>query len=118
MKTVYIAGPYGHGNVEENVARAIKAGSQLIKAGYAPFIPHLYHYVHLEYPEESKTWMEIDMAWLTYCDALIRLPDYSDGADEEEEQARTFYHMPVYYSVEEFLQVEDPAYRPDFGVYE
>ena len=107
MKRIYIAGPYGGGGVEENVANAIKAGSRLIKAGHAPFIPHLYHYVHIKYPEDSQTWLRIDIEWLisSWFKALIRLPGESDGADVEVAIADSL-GIPVYHSVDEFLEAE------------
>ena len=32
---------------------------------------------------EYETWMEYDLAWLGACEALLRLPGHSPGADRE-----------------------------------
>ena len=100
---VYIAGPYTEGDVAVNVANAIKAGTQVLDAGHTPFIPHLTHFWHMLFPHEYHTWIAYDNVWVMVCDALIRLPGESSGADGEVRLASQV-HIPVFYSVEEFLK--------------
>lgn len=98
---VYIAGPYTKGDVAVNVRNAIMAGQVVYESGHYPFIPHLTHFWHLLCPADVEQWYEIDMVWLPHCDALIRLPGDSIGADKEVAQARMM-GKPVY-SLTEFL---------------
>ena len=87
MKHVYVAGPYSIGDVAQNVRRAMEAAHVLIVAGHAPYIPHLAHFLHLHQPQDYETWMRLDLAWLSRCDALVRLPGESEGADREVAEA-------------------------------
>lgn len=100
---VYIAGPYTKGDVAVNVRNAIEAGVQLIDAGHAPFIPHLSHFIHLQAPRPWQTWMAYDCLFLTACDALVRLPGESVGADIEVDVARR-QGIPVYEGTAAFLE--------------
>ena len=105
---VYVASPYGRriGNsdkqCEDNVQRAIDAGRELITLGYIPLVANLYHYLHrdwLDSPDEDR-WLEMCMAWLPFCNALLRLPGKSHGADAEVARALEL-GIPVYYSLGE-----------------
>ena len=98
---VYIAGPYTNGDVALNVRAAIEAADALIVAGHAPFVPHLSHFQHMMRPQPYETWLRLDMEWLPQCEALIRLPGDSSGADAEVDEAQA-RGMPVYRSVADF----------------
>lgn len=102
---VYIAGPYTLGDVAINVQRALDAGDVVQRAGHSPYIPHLSHFRHIHYPRPWKDWVAEDMVWLRTCEALIRLPGLSQGADIEVEEARHM-EIPVYYGVDEFLHAQ------------
>lgn len=80
---VYVAGPYSQGDVGYNVHNAIVAGNILLQAGHFPYVPHLSHFMHLQKPQSYETWMELDRVWLLQCDALLRLPGFSPGAEKE-----------------------------------
>jgi hypothetical protein len=95
---VYIAGPYTQGDVAQNVRTAIRAGDAIAEAGGTPFIPHLSHFWHLVCPHEYEFWIAQDMEWLRSCDALVRLPGPSAGADAESKEAKRL-GMPVFGSV-------------------
>lgn len=95
-KKVYIAAPYTKGDVAINVRTAIEAGSRLWDLGFAPFIPHLTHFWHLVTPKPYEVWLTIDNEWLPVCDAFLRLPGPSSGADKEEALARSL-GIPVFY---------------------
>jgi hypothetical protein len=100
---VYVAGPYTIGDVEKNIERAITAGEKIMMRGDYPFIPHLTHYWHLLYQHSWSYWMEYDMKWLDQCDALVRLPGESVGADKEVETAKRL-GLKVFYGMEEYYQ--------------
>jgi nucleoside 2-deoxyribosyltransferase len=84
--TVYIAGPYSNPDplgVEINVCKAIDAGEEIEDAGLVAFIPHLSHFRHQRRPRSYEHWMAADFALLDRCDALLRMPGPSKGADRE-----------------------------------
>lgn len=97
---IYIAGPYTNGGVGENVRRAVLAGDQLSELGHTPYIPHLTHLWHLMSPHAYEFWLRLDMEWLMVCEAVLRLPGYSLGADGEVAVAEGL-GLPVYYGIEE-----------------
>ena len=85
---IYVSGPYT-GHEGQNVRRAIDAGEQLLAMGHAPYIPHLNLMWELAYPNHTyEDWLALDMAWVSVCDALVRLPGPSEGADREVALAR------------------------------
>lgn len=115
IKYIYVAGPYSVGDPVLNTRMAIFAGEQLREMGFVPFIPHLTHLWHLVNPHDLEFWLEYDNEWLKKCDALLRLPGESYGADEEMKLALSL-GIPVY-TVENFpgglatLNVENPNDR-------
>lgn len=108
---VYIAGPYTASKdsvapiaeVEQNVYNAMKMGNTVLVHEHEPYIPHLYHYWNLNFPHHYNLWIDLNLRWLAVCQALIRLPGESKGADIEVEEANKL-GIPVYRSFEEFLQ--------------
>jgi hypothetical protein len=111
VKKVYIAGPYGRRSkasidqITLNLNRAINMARLLIGRGYAPLVPHLYHFIHIGWsstPDEDA-WWEVCAAWIGSCDALLRLKGESVGADREVQKAIVM-GVPVFYSVEGLLK--------------
>lgn len=81
---VYIAGPYTNPDPLDNTRRAIDAAEALLAVGLVtPVIPHLTALWHLVRPHDLEFWYEYDLAILKRCDALLRLPGPSTGADRE-----------------------------------
>lgn len=101
---VYIAAPITLGHRPSNINHAILAASQVAHAGHIPFVPHLYELWDLIDPHPYEFWMNQDFAWIQKCDALIRLPGASSGADREADYAKNAVRIPVYYGIEEFLR--------------
>jgi len=104
MKRIYVAGPYTAEDarkVRQNVDRAIKIGCALIRKGWAPFIPHLTHYIWMhpdgDFPYEK--WIELDLEWLRVCHAFFYIAP-SPGADAELVEAAKLGH-PIYRSLDE-----------------
>lgn len=79
---VYIAGPYT-GDELENVHLATGAQAALMDAGVLAVVPHLSHYAHKRCPRLYEEWMRLCFALVERCDAVLRLPGTSDGADRE-----------------------------------
>jgi hypothetical protein len=97
---VYVVGPYSKGNSVKNVENAIMIANQLADLGFAPYTPHFTHYWHIKCPRSYEFWSKLHNEFLQYCDAILRIPGESNGADEEIELANKL-HIPVFYSVEE-----------------
>ncbi len=99
-KKVYIAGPYTRGDVCVNVAAAMDAWHVLYGMGFTPFCPHVTHFLHLHRPNiDVEGWYAYDLEWLEGCDALLRLPGDSTGADKEVARAAEL-GINVYYTIE------------------
>ena len=97
---IYISAPYSKGDIALNVRNAILAGDKLLEMGHIPFVPHLTHFWHYISPKSYNTWLQIDMDWLKICDAVLRLPGESIGADHEVNWAY-LNGKPVYYNLED-----------------
>jgi hypothetical protein len=102
IKYVYISGPYSKGNVNDNVRNAIFAAEDLIDCGYIPFVQHLSHFWDFLSCHPYPYWMEMDLEWVTRCDAVLRLPGESVGADKEVACADA-NNIPVFYSMQSLL---------------
>ena len=103
LKKVYVASPYTKGDVAVNVREAILAGNALADLGYAPFIPVLTHFWHLVCPRPYEFWCELDNQFLPHCDAILRVPGESVGADREVALAKSL-GIPDFHSVGELHQ--------------
>ena len=100
---VYVAGPLSTGTYYEatkNIRHAIDVGEILLSEGYAPYVPHYSHFWNLFHRHTWEAWMKLDYEWLRVCDALLRLPGESKGADQEVKWAHTL-GIPVCYTLEE-----------------
>jgi len=103
-KIVYIAAPYTNGDVAENVRKVITVADKLVELGYLPFVPHLTHFWHIISPKPKEFWLELDLAFLPFCDYLLRLPGESSGADNEVLRAMEL-HIPVCFNLMELESV-------------
>ena len=104
MKTVFISSPYTLGDVGENVRVQMDVFDSLYKKGFMPFAPLLFHYQHIVHPLEYDQWLEIDFAWLSKCDFVLRLPGESEGADKECKHAEEL-GIPVVKSIDELIKL-------------
>jgi nucleoside 2-deoxyribosyltransferase len=98
MLKIYIAGPYTQGDVAVNVREALAIATVLVKQGLAPYVPHLTHFWDLLAPQPYETWLQLDLVWLAQCDAVVRIPGPSWGADAEVAYAQE-HGIPVYLGV-------------------
>lgn len=105
---IYVAGPIGADDDGRSarIAAAIDAGSHLLRLGHAPFVPHLWAAAMYDDAITAdallgyEDWMAYDLAFLRVCDAVLRIPGESPGADREVQLAREL-GKHVYFSVEE-----------------
>ncbi len=87
-KWIYVAGPYTNPDPVVNTRKAWLAGLRLYEAGLFPYVPHLSIAAQMIEPKPYVWWLDFDLAALLRCDALLRLPGPSIGADLEIEAAR------------------------------
>ena len=102
---VYIAAPLtpsveAHTSLRWNLSVVFSCADFLLAFGYVPFVPHAL-YLWEEYsPKGYERWMALDFEYLSGCDALLRLPGVSPGADREEAYARE-NGIPVFTNLED-----------------
>lgn len=99
-KLAYVAGPISKGDIVANLMKAHDAGMALLKGGLAVIVPHGncfwgnltkggYHLPSAFVPEACPggtthaDWMGCDLEIVRRCDAVLRLPGESKGADME-----------------------------------
>lgn len=98
MKMIYIASPYTIGDQAENVRKQLDAANELMDMGFCPIAPLLSHFQHIMHPRPYEDWLRIDEEKLRCCDAILRLPGESKGADREEALAIKL-GIPVFYNI-------------------
>lgn len=73
-----------------------------------PFVPHShFHLWDAEHGHGYEYWMTQCFAWVRRCDALVRLPGESSGADREAALAREL-GIPVFDGVDAALALRQP----------
>ena len=97
---IYLASAYSIGDQALNVRRQIEAADRLLEKGHIPLIPCLSHLWHLISPKSYDEWLRIGIAWLGYCNALLRLEGESKGADQELNYAYKL-GLKIYFSLED-----------------
>lgn len=81
---VYIAGPISKGDPFANVRTAVQIGEKLRRRGIVPIIPHLSALWAMIGSEATyEDWLELDFELISRCDAVLRIPGESPGADRE-----------------------------------
>lgn len=84
---VYIAAPY-RSNPTANTNRAIAVADKLHESNVVTcVVPHLTLLWDTIIAHDEDHWLAYDMALLDRCEALLRLPGYSPGADAEVDYA-------------------------------
>ncbi len=95
---VYVAGPYTSPDPVLNTHRVISTVNDIVDDGIVtPIAPHLTLLWHLVKPRDLEFWYAYDLATLARCDAVLRLPGASTGADREVEFAEA-NDIPVFHS--------------------
>jgi len=109
MKRVYVAGSYSSDNVItvlNNMRIGMRLGTQVLLAGYAPFVPWFdYQFQLMLRDGETLTvqdYYDYSMAWLEASDCVLVVPnsDNSKGTRAEIKRAKEL-DIPVYYTLAE-----------------
>jgi nucleoside 2-deoxyribosyltransferase len=100
---VFVSGPYAHPDPVDNTRNAILAARDIRAAGFTPYLPHTTLLWHIVDPHPVEYWYQLDLEWLERCDALIRLPGASAGADAEVAFAAE-RGIPVFLSMDSLIR--------------
>lgn len=109
---VYVAGPYTKGDVAVNVRNAYAVANELADLGFAPFVPHATHFWHMLFPRPYEFWLDLDNQFLPFCDAVLRIPGDSSGADKEVALAERL-GKPVFTNIPELIKHFDSVSTPE-----
>jgi len=93
---VYVAGPISKGMMRDNVRLGIFGADRVWEMGAIPFCPHTSHFWDMISPHGYEEWLDMDFEVISRCDALLRLPGESKGADREVAFARE-QQIPVFH---------------------
>jgi hypothetical protein len=104
---VYVAGPISKPPLETNIRRAMDAAAELMLNDFEPFVPHLYCFMQITHPMSYERWMALDLAFLSSCAAVLRIPGDSPGADRECAHAAEVCGIPVFHSIQSLVQYRD-----------
>lgn len=96
---IYVASPYSIGDQLANVKTSLLAANALIDMGHVPFAPLLSHFWNEITPRSYEDWLKLDFEWIRRCDAVLRIPGESHGADAEVRFAQEL-GLPVFYGLE------------------
>lgn len=102
---VYVAGPYQRPDPVENTHNTIRVADRLHESGLVTcHVPHLTLLWHAIVPHSDPDyWYTYDFAVLSRCDALLRLPGDSTGADNEVDFALERVGIPVFHDEDHLL---------------
>ncbi len=108
---IYVAHSYGRRRgasletLQRNVNESIEYGLALIEKGHNPFIPNLYHYVHLMANGSitEDTFINLMTEWVRQCDALLVTtpPQGKDSGVQIEIDVARETGIPIHYSLED-----------------
>lgn len=111
---IYVAGPISKGDLRHNIGMANTAAMALVKAGFSVIVPHASCFYgnnwvggalvpeHLPAGTTHDDWYSLDLVIVRRCDAVLRLPGESVGADLEVAEARK-HAIPVFLSISELV---------------
>jgi hypothetical protein len=102
---VYISGPITQGDRNHNFHQAADAQRRLMLEGFAPMNPMGTMILPFAWQPDMPhgLWLEVDFAWIEVCQAILRLPGYSVGADAELSYAEGL-GIPIFHSIEQLIE--------------
>lgn len=108
MRVIYIAGPLSSDPLV-GTRNAILAAAQLRSVGLGFVVPHLACLFQIVSPQPYESWMDLDLELILRCDALLRIPGESPGADREVQHAR-MRGIPVYRDIGQCINELAPKF--------
>lgn len=107
---IYVAGKYTgntYSEVEDNIQKARIAGIELLKKGWAVYIPHMNtaHFDSLGIDKFNwQLFMDINLSILKRCDAIFLLKGWhtSNGANVEQEYSAKNPNIQIFYEDTEY----------------
>lgn len=115
MKKVYVAGAMSADNILmmlNNIHDGIKLGSELLKLGFAPFVPHFDIFFKIQngvdFDVPMQYYYDYTMEWLKASDCVLVCPNYvnSVGTKNEIKRAEEL-GIPVYFNITDLCEHED-----------
>lgn len=108
---LYIAAPYTRPDPVINTHRAARVGMIIYHEGtYAPVVPHLSLLWHAITPQPIDVWYDIDLSVLAHCQAIVRLPGESAGADAEVDFAEGYVFRGIHpIAIIDFVELSEAA---------
>lgn len=109
LKRVYVAGSYNADNIVsalDNMRRGMRAATEVLMAGYAPYVPWFDYHFQLMLRDDEKLTIEdyyrYCIEWLKVSEAVLVLPN-SEKSKGTQEEIRIAGEMkiPIFYSLEE-----------------
>lgn len=89
---------------EANVMKSIEVGRELIKRGYNPFVPNLYHFLHKNWTDspDEDVWLDLVSSWLEDCDILLvaSTPKGDGSGVAREMKIAKELCIPTYYDID------------------
>jgi hypothetical protein len=83
MKKVYVAGRYSGTNVIEilsNMRQGIKYSCEIMRMGFAPFVPWLDFQLGLHEKFDVETYKDVSIEWLRASDCMFLVPKQERSA--------------------------------------
>lgn len=113
---VYVAGSYNSDNVIgvlDNMRRGMRAATELLLAGFSPWVPWFdYHFQLMLRDDESlsiEDYYRYSMEWVDVSEAMyvVKLSENSRGTQAEIDRANEI-GIPVFYDMAELIAFKDP----------
>jgi hypothetical protein len=83
-KLLYVAGPYTRPDPVANTHAVCRVAMEIYeRTEWCPVVPHLSLLWHAVTPRGERHWLDYDLHLMRRCDAVVRLPGESPGADAE-----------------------------------
>lgn len=102
---LYLAGPYTRPDPVVNTNAVCRVATLLFETtNWVPFVPHITLMWHAITPRPIDFWYELDIHHMLRCDAIVRLPGDSSGADNELREAQLARMLVV-----DFDDLPEPA---------
>jgi hypothetical protein len=106
---VYVAAPFSEGDNATNIRLSMCYSQRLFDSGLVPFNPLLLNQHFIVHPADWTKAIQWCLSYLTKCDALVRIPGVSSGADIEVAMAEKI-GIPVFETNEDELDNGRPGY--------